>query len=49
MRSASVAIALNTGAAAAAPIPLSPDVPLIVTTITSCGFVTGVKPMKEAL
>ena len=49
MRRASVAMALKTGPAAEAPMPPSPAVRLMVTTIASCGFVTGVNPMKDAL
>ena len=46
MRSASSAIALNTGAEASAPIRC---VPFTVTTTTIAGFVTGAKPMNDAL
>src|SRR5580658_6089375 len=48
-RNASAATSWNTGAATAPPNPPVPCVPFNVATTTMAGFVTGAKPMNEAL
>src|SRR5450755_130038 len=49
IRKATAATSRNTGADTGPPYPASPRVPCKDTTTTTAGFVTGAKPINEAL